>query len=234
VNSPLSPPVREPIWLEPFPDDLLDNHNKSPEDQALQHERLSLAFLVALQQLTPLQRSILLLREVLEWPAAQVADWINLSIPAVNSALQRARRALRQHYQAKEAPAPHSKAQALLERYMTLWEQSDIPGLVAIMREDAWFTMPPIPTWFQGRDTIATIFATRILIPGRHIRVLPAHANGSPAFAAYQWNAAQEIYYFSGLFILDIVGEQIGRLDAFMEPSNLAAFGLPRNLAPDS
>ena len=230
VSSPLSPPIREPIWLEPFPDDFLVGHDISPEDHALQHEHLTLAFLVALQQLTPVQRSILLLREVLEWSAAEVADWINLSVPAVNSALQRARRALRQRYAAKEAGKSLSEVQALLERYMALWEQADVPGLVALMREDAWFTMPPVPTWFQGRDTIATVFASRIFTRGRHMRVLPTRANGSPAFAAYQLNAATDDYRFAGLFVLDIVGEQIGRLDAFMEPSNLAGFALPISL----
>jgi RNA polymerase sigma-70 factor (ECF subfamily) len=229
ISAPLSPPIREPIWLEPFPDDFLSEHDLSPEDRTLQHEHLSLAFLVALQQLTPVQRSILLLREVLEWSAAEVADWINLSIPAVNSALQRARRTLRQHYD-RQPGMPLAEVQTLHEHYMALWEQADIPGLVALMREDAWFTMPPIPTWFYGRDVIAAVFASRIFIPGRQMRVLATHANGSPAFAAYQRGPTTDDYRFAGLFVLDIVGQQIGRLDAFMEPSNLAAFALPISL----
>src|SRR6266571_1820916 len=131
-SSPLPTLVREPIWLEPFPDDLLADQHSDPQDRVLQRERLTLAFLVALQHLTPAQRAILLLREVLEWPAVDVAEWLHLSVPAVNSALQRARRTLHQRNLGSEAPValPRSQLQDLLERYLTLWEQADIPGLV--------------------------------------------------------------------------------------------------------
>ncbi|HLI09785.1 MAG TPA: sigma factor-like helix-turn-helix DNA-binding protein [Ktedonobacteraceae bacterium] len=98
-----------------------------------------------------MQRAILLLREVLEWPTAEVAEWLNLSVPAVNSALQRARRALRQIRREGETPVAelYPQLQNLLDRYMALWQQADIPGLVALLRDDAWFTMPPLPAWFQ-------------------------------------------------------------------------------------
>lgn len=232
VNSPLSPPVREPIWLEPFPDTLLADQDTDPEDHALQQERISLAFLVALQHLTPVQRAILLLREVLEWPATEVAEWLNLSVPAVNSALQRARRALRQRYDGSSTlmAKPRLQIQDLFERYMALWEQADIPGLVALLREDAWFTMPPMPTWFQGRATIATVLATRIFASGKQVHLLPTRANGSPAFGLYQRAASIDSYQFVGLFVLGIVGEQIGSIIAFPELSNLAAFALPPTL----
>ncbi len=172
--------------MEPFPDDLLADQHTDPEDRALRREHLTLAFLMALQHLTPVQRAILLLREVLEWEASEVAAWLNLSVPAVNSALQRARRALHQRNIGSEAPmaSPRIQVQDLLDRSMTLWEQADIPGLVALLREDAWFTMPPIPTWFQGRADIATVLSTRIFIPGRQWRLLPTRANGSPAFGS--------------------------------------------------
>ena len=183
-TRPAPPRPREPIWLEPFPDELLADPQVDPQERALQRERITLAFLVALQHLTPTQRAILLLREVLEWPAVEVAEWLNLSVPAVNSALQRARRALHQRNVGSEAPLaePHPHVHTLLDRYVALWEQADIPGLVALLREDAWFTMPPIPAWFQGRAAIATVLSTRIFTPGRHWRLLPTRANGSPAF----------------------------------------------------
>jgi len=195
-SGPVPSPLREPIWLEPFPDDLLADEQSDPEDRALQRERITLAFLVALQHLTPAQRAILLLREVLDWPAAEVAEWLNLSVPAVNSALQRARRTLHELHKGSEAPPPEPRPnlQDLLDRYVALWEQADIPGFVALLREDAWFTMPPFPIWYQGRAAIATVLATRIFTPGRRRWLLPRRANGSPAFGLYQREAGADVY----------------------------------------
>ena len=235
-THPTPPRVREPIWLEPFPDDLLADQHSDPEDRALQREHITLAFLVALQHLTPMQRAILLLREVLEWPAAEVSEWLHLSVPAVNSALQRARRALSQRNVGNEAsllePRPH--VQDLLDRYVVLWEQADIPGFVALLREDAWFTMPPLPLWFQGRAAIATVLATRIFTPGRQRRLLPTRANGSPAFGLYQREAGASVYQLFGLVVLDVVGEQIGSLVAFLDLSSLSSFALPPTLDSSS
>src|SRR6266566_4781364 len=190
-TRPAPPRLREPIWLEPFPDELLADQHSDPENRALSCERITLAFLVALQHLTPAQRAILLLREVLEWPAVDVAEWLNLSVPAVNSALQRARRALHQRNVESEPLVAEARphVQPLLDRYVALWEQADIPGFVALLREDAWFTMPPLPIWFQGRAAIATVLATSIFTPGRQRRLLPTRANGSPAFGLYQREA---------------------------------------------
>jgi len=232
-TSPAPPRLREPIWLEPFPDDLLADPQTDPEDRALQREHITLAFLVALQHLTPAQRAILLLREVLEWPASEVAEWLNLSVPAVNSSLQRARRALQERNVLPETPTalPTLHLQSLLDRYVTLWEQGDIPGFVALLREDAWFTMPPLPVWFQGRAAIATVLATYIFTPGRQRRLLPTHANGSPAFGLYQREAGADAYQFFGLLVLGVEGEQIGSLVAFLEPSSLSSFALPPTLA---
>jgi len=231
-GSPLSPRLQEPIWLEPFPDDLLADQHIDPEDRALQRERLTLAFLIALQHLTPVQRAILLLREVLEWEASEVAEWLNLSVPAVNSALQRARRALHQHQTGSEAPIakPRFPVQDLLDRYVALWEQTDIPGLVALLREDAWFTMPPIPTWFRGREAIATVLSTRIFAPGRQQRLLPTRANGSPAFGLYPREAETGIYQLGGLLVLGVVDEQIESFVVFMDLPRLTPFALPPTL----
>src|SRR6266849_2401237 len=235
-SSPVPPRLREPIWLEPFPDELLAGPKADPEERALQRERITLAFLVALQHLTPAQRAILLLREVLEWPAVEVAEWLNLSVPAVNSALQRARRALHQRNVGSEAPLvePRPHVQDLLDHYVTLWEQADIPGLVALLREDAWLTMPPIPAWFQGRAAIATLLSMRILTPGRQWRLLPTRANGSPAFGLYQREAEAGVSQLVGLVVLGVEGEQIGSLVAFLELSSLSSFALPTTLPSSS
>ncbi len=229
---PLPSRLREPIWLEPFPDELLADQHSDPEDRALQRERLTLAFLVALQHLTPAQRAILLLREVLEWSAVEVGEWLNLSVPAVNSALQRARRTLHQLYEGSGTPIaePRPYVHTLLVRYIATWEQADIPGLLALLREDAWFTMPPNPAWFQGRAAIATMLSTRIFTPGRQRRLLPTHANGSPAFGLYQQEAKADVYQLVGLIVLGVVGEQIGSLVTFLELSNPSSFALPPTL----
>jgi RNA polymerase sigma-70 factor, ECF subfamily len=228
-SSPVPPRLREPICLEPFPDDLLADLHSDPQDRALQRERITLAFLLSLQRLTPTQRAILLLREVLDWPAVEVAEWLNLSVHAVNSALQRARRALHRLQEGSDAsfadPRPHE--QDLLDRYVTLWEQADIPGLVALLREDAWLTMPPFPAWYQGRAAIATVLSTRIFPPGRQWRLLPTRANASPAFGLYRREADAGDYHLFGLMVPGVVGEQIANLVAFLELESLSSFALP-------
>lgn len=231
-SGPMPPRIREPVWLEPFPDELLADQQSDPEDRALQHEHITLAFLMALQYLTPIQRAILLLREVLEWPAVEVAEWLQLSVPAVNSALQRARRALQQQNIESETPITEARPYVypLLDRYVALWEQADIPGFVALLREDAWFTMPPLPIWFQGRAAIATVLSTSIFTPGRQRRLLPTRANGSPAFGLYQKEAGANTYELFGLIVLGMDGEQIGSLVAFLDLTSLSAFALPPTL----
>lgn len=233
-TQPLLPRLREPIWLEPFPDELLADQHADPKNCALQRERVTLAFLVALQHLTPAQRAILLLREVLDWPASEVAEWLDLSVPAVNSALQRARHTVQQLHTFPEAPFSLSspRLQALLDRYVNLWEQADVPGLVALLREDAWFTMPPIPGWFQGRAAIEMFFRTTIFTAPGKWRLLPTRANASPAFGLYHWEAEAHMYQFFGLMVLGIVDGQIANMITFLEQSSPSLFALPSIMTP--
>ena len=223
--------LQEPLWLEPFPDELLVDPQSDPEDQALRHEQISLAFLIALQHLTPAQRAVLLLREVLEWKASEVAEWLDLSVPAVNSALQRARQTLHQRSQENGSKTPvaqpRSQLQNLLDRYMTLWQQADVPGLAALLREDAWLTMPPLPAWIQGRADIATLLQLRIFTPGRQWLLLPTRANGCPAFGFYRREGGEGDYQLSSLWVLGVEGEQIGSIVVFLDATRFTAFGLP-------
>jgi RNA polymerase sigma-70 factor, ECF subfamily len=233
VDSAQSP-LQEPVWLEPFPDELLIDPQSDPEDQALRHEQISLAFLVALQHLTPAQRAVLLLREVLEWKASEVAEWLDLSVPAVNSALQRARHTMQQRYKeiGSDTPVaqPRPHVQNLLARYMTLWGQADVPGLVSLLREDAWLTMPPLPAWVAGRTDIATLLNLRIFTPGRQWRLLPTRANGCPAFGLYRREGGEEGYRRSSLWVLGVEGEQIGSIVVFLDVATFTAFGLPSTI----
>ena len=235
--KPLPAPQNEPIWLEPFPDELHADQGTFPEQRALQREYTTLAFLVALQQLTPTQRAVLLLREVLDWQASDVAEWLNLSVPAVNSALQRARRTLRLLHAFPENPfeLESPELQMLLEKYVALWEDADLPGLVKLLQEDAWFTMPPLPIFFQGRTDIATLFSTMVFTPGRDWRLLPVRANGRPAFVTYRREARDDTYRLYGLQVLDVIGGQIASVVTFLDlpgpaPSSLASFALPPSL----
>jgi RNA polymerase sigma-70 factor, ECF subfamily len=200
----------------------------------LRHEQISLAFLGALQHLTPAQRAVLLLREVLEWKASEVAEWLDLSVPAVNSALQRARQTLHQRSQENGSKTPvaqpRPQLQHLLERYMTLWRQADIPGLVALLREDAWLTMPPLPFWIQGRTDIATLLQLRIFTPGKQWRLLPTRANGCPACGLYRREDGEDGYQLSSLWVLGVEGAQIGSIVVFLDVASFAAFGLPSTI----
>ena len=233
-GSPAPPRTQEPVWLEPFPDELLVDPRSNPEDQALRQEQISLAFLIALQHLTPAQRAVLLLREVMEWSAVEVAEWLDLSVPAVNSALQRARQTVqrRSKENGNETPVapPRSQLQNLLDRYMTLWHQADVPGLVALLREDAWLTMPPLPAWVHGRTDIATLLELRIFTPDKQWRLLPTHANGCPAFGVYRREVGEDVYQLSSLWVLGVEGQQIGSIVVFLDVASFIAFGLPSTI----
>jgi RNA polymerase sigma-70 factor, ECF subfamily len=220
---PLPESQPEPSWLEPFPDELLADPQSDPETRALQREQTTLAFLTALQYLTPAQRAILLLREVLDWEVREVAEWLNLSVAAVNSSLQRARRALQHHYVSPQAPVSLSspQLQALLQRHVRLWEQGD-----------AWLTMPPIPVWFKGRTAIEIFFRTTIFLGSRRWRLYPTWANAGPAFGLYEWRVQTRTYQLAGLLVLLIVGEQIANTVVFLDPSSFSSFMLPPDLSP--
>ncbi len=224
----------EPIWLEPLPDVLLADLPDTPEAHYTQQESITLAFMVALQLLPPRQRAVLVLRDVFDWPASEVADWLRMSVPAVNSALQRARETLTRHAPSQEMPPLQieERLRPLLDQYLRAWEQSDVPALVALLKEDAWFTMPPLPAWYDGRDAIAAFFQGAIFnppMPGQW-RLRPMRANASPAFALYQRDAAAEGYRLFGLLVLSLAGGQIATTVGFIDVAALAPFALPATL----
>jgi len=125
---------------------------------------------------------------------------------------------------------PRPQLQELLDRYVTLWEQADVPGLVALLRDDAWFTMPPLPVWYQGRAAITILLQTHLFTLGLQWRLLPTRANGSPAFGLYRREAFADDYQLFGLMVLGVEGEQIVSLIAFLEVSSLSFFVQPPTL----
>lgn len=240
VGAPIQPPVLEPVWLEPFPDDWLGDAESSaranPEARYTARESVRLAFVAALQTLPPRQRAVLILRDVLDWPAAEAAACLEMTVGAANSALHRARTALARQPQLerdRQRPdLPDAEAQRLLERYVSAWETADVAGLVALLREEAVVTMPPSPTWCLGAANIGQ-FAARNLFAGEargrwHLR--PVGANGQPAFALYRRETAGGPAVGWGIMVLTLEGPKVARIDTFLTPGLLRPFGVPEQV----
>src|ERR1700733_14739777 len=175
-------------WLQPFPDVLLAGEQRDPAAVAVSRAGIRLALVRALQYLSARQRAMLILRDVLEWPAAEVADLLGTTTTAVNSGLRRARAQLAQVLPAEDELAEPAgpKGRGALDRFAAAIQNADASALAELLREDVTLEMPPMPTWFAGRATVLRFCATRALdAPGRFLMV-PARANGRPAFAVYQ------------------------------------------------
>ncbi len=179
--------LEESHWIEPYPDAMVE----MPDVEAVanQRESVALAFVVALQHLPPRQRAVLLLRDVVGYEAAEVADMIKASLAAVNSALGRARATLAAARQPNWSSGPaalDAGQKALLKRYVEAWQARDVDSLVALLAEEASFSMPPVPAWYQGRPAITGVLRGRVFAQERRFRLHPTVANGQPAFAVYK------------------------------------------------
>jgi len=233
--------ARDPIttsldvaWLQPYPDALLDQLTDLDADPAViidRRESVALAFIAALQVLPANQRAVLILREVLGWPAQQVADLLGTSVAAVNSALQRARATVADSQAsgtAEAAARPDSGRQRrVVDAFLRAWHECDIPALAALLRDDATLTMPPQAIRIVGRDAVTGFFAT-VPAEGRLdlIRLVEVRANGNPAVAAYLPDTTGECRGY-GIMVLTITGDQIATITGFPDPELFPAFGLP-------
>ncbi|MGP3964978.1 sigma-70 family RNA polymerase sigma factor [Nonomuraea sp. 3N208] len=223
------------VWLEPFPDALLEGAIDvllGPEARYEQAESISLAFVTALQVLPPRQVAVLILRDVLGFRASEVADMLDSTVESVNSALKRARAGLRRSQSAaadrEPAPALDSPSeQALVAKFVRAYESGDPDALVALLTDDVFISMPPMPLEYQGRDVVARLFAS-IFGSGRRVDLVPTRANGQPAFGAYL-RAPTGIRHGTGLFVLTLTGDRICAMTRF-DNSVLPSFGLPRSL----
>jgi len=233
----LEPPeptrLGEVLWLEPCPDAMLEGLAEAapgPEARYETLESVSLAFIKALQLLPPRQRAVIILRDVLGFHASETAQMLDTTLESVTSALKRARSMLerqRQSVQRGPAPPPMSPAeQQLVERLTTAFDSADVDGIVALLTEDAWLTMPPMPLEYQGRELAAQFFRTTAFRPGWTSRLLPTRANGQPAFGFYVRDPQTGEFYTVGLMVLTLAGTQISAMTRF-ESSNLPRFGLP-------
>ena len=234
--QPLEPTrLGEVVWLEPFPDALLEgaiDAPPGPEARFDRRESMSLAFVTALQLLPPRQLAVLILRDVLGYHANEVADLLESTVESVNSALKRARASLRRAGASeakREPPLPSSPAeQAIVAKFVSSYESADLDGLVALLTADVRVSMPPMPFEYEGVDAVAR-FCARILAPGRRFDLVPTRANGQPAFATYLRAPNDGVSHATGLLVLTLGGDGIHGMTRF-ENTVLPWFGLPATI----
>ncbi|HWD54320.1 MAG TPA: sigma-70 family RNA polymerase sigma factor [Acidimicrobiales bacterium] len=235
VEPPEPTRFGEVLWLEPYPDALLEGAIDvplGPEARYEQSESISLAFVTALQVLPPRQLAVLVLRDVLGFPATEVADMLGSKVESVTSALKRARASLQRRWLQPTSldapPAPHSGSEdAVVEKFVRAWESADLDALVALLTDDVFMSMPPMPFEYEGRDATVS-FCASIFGSGRRFDLVATRANGQPAFGAYL-RAPGGISHGVGLFVIALSGDRICALTRF-ENSTLPWFGLPRSL----
>jgi RNA polymerase sigma-70 factor, ECF subfamily len=234
-------PATDVAWLEPYPDSNLEeiaDDAPNPGARYASREAVQLAFVAVIQQLPPRQRASLLLCDVLGWAAAEAATLLGGSIASINSALQRARETLAKRYPDGRLPAPSRpdpKQQKLLGRYLQAWEGHDLDGFVALLKEDATYTMPPWLQWYAGREAIHSFFAMAWKTCSG-LRLVPTAANGQSAFAVYARDGADGPFTAHSIHVLALEEEMISTLTLFVPPTGprlFQAFGLPLSL-PDA
>ncbi|MEU2492937.1 sigma-70 family RNA polymerase sigma factor [Streptomyces sp. NPDC007883] len=225
----------EITWLEPVPDGRVLPSVADPADTAVERESIRLAFVAALQHLPPKQRAVLILREVLAWKAAEVAELLGTSVASVNSALQRARATLAEYDPSESDPADplDDEQQKLLERYVAAFEGYDMQALTALLREDATMSMPPYDLWLRGHDDIVG-WMLGVGEVCRGSKLVATVANGSPAFAQYHPRQDGEGYEPWALIVLEVAGGRIGAMDFYLDTKRwFPLFGLPERLSPE-
>jgi RNA polymerase sigma-70 factor, ECF subfamily len=228
--APLAPAPDLP-WLQPLPDALLADQEQDPAAVAASRAGIRLALVAALQYLPARQRALLILRDVLDWPAVQVADLLGTTTTAVNSGVRRARAQL-----ARELPAEDDLAEptepgrrAVLDRFAAAFENGDARVLAELLRADATLEMPPMSTWFAGRETVTRFLSSLFSEAGR-FRMVPVSANGQLAFAAYQYEPVGPGRAHA-VVVPTIAGNQIARIVIFLDPAVFGLFNLPDDRA---
>jgi RNA polymerase sigma-70 factor (ECF subfamily) len=220
-------------WLEPFPDGVLGTRTADPADVVQVRGSVRLALVAAMQHLSARERAALILREVAQFPAAEVAEILGVSVAAVNSALQRARAQLAQAAAVEEEYAEPAEPQcrALLDRYVAAFETADLAALPDLLRADAFVEMPPSPTWFAGRAGILRFVATHCFRKPGANRMVPITANGQPAVASYRLGPDGR-HHAQSIQVLTVSDGLISRIVVFLDTGLFPAFGLPTVLPP--
>jgi RNA polymerase sigma-70 factor, ECF subfamily len=238
-HDPLAPPLFESVWLEPYPDGGTEFEDPlaSPAARYEQRESVELAFVAAIQHIPARQRAVLILRDVLGFSAKEVAETLEMTPPAVDTALQRAHKTVD-----KRLPAVTQKStlqalgderlRELVDDFVNAWERADVDSVVAMLAHDATIAMPPQTTWYRGRDAVETFLRAVALAPGTRWRLLPVSANGQVAFGEYRWSEESEAFVGRAVMVLTFADGLIGDITAFGSPQLFARFGLPELLEP--
>ena len=215
-------------WLQPLPDALVTADREDPAAVTASRAGVRLAFVAALQYLSARQRAMLILRDVLEWPAADVAELLGTTTTAVNSGLRRARTQLARAMPAEDELAEPDDAvqRAVLERFAAAIEHADAGAMAELLRADAVLEMPPFLTWFAGRDAVAGFIGSQLLTAPGDLRPVPVTANGQAAFAVYRRDE-HGVYQAHALEVLTLTATGIARIVAFADPGRFTSFGLP-------
>jgi RNA polymerase sigma-70 factor (ECF subfamily) len=237
--SAFGAPATDIPWLEPYPDSTLEGiADATPNPEALftARESVQLAFVAAIQQLSPRQRAVLMLCDVLGWASAEAANLLESSTASINSALQRARETLSKNYSDRrpsiQSP-PTAEQQKLLGRYLQAWEGHNVDNFVALLKEDAAAVMPPWPQWLAGREIIGAFFAGAWKTCGG-LHLVPTSANGQPAFAVYEFSSANEQWNAHSIHVITLEKDVIAQMTIFIEPRLFDGFRLPQSLARDA
>src|SRR6266545_5036804 len=218
-------PILESVWVEPYPDErlALDDTLAGPDARYEQRESIELAFIAALQHLTGRQRAVLILRDVLAFSAREVAEALDTTPGSVDSALQRAHKTVderlpEQSQQATLRALGDDRLRAIVDEFVAAWDRADIDAVVALLADDAALTMPPRPTWYRGREAIASFLEGWPFASGNEWRTVPTRANGQPAFGEYIWNAEEKRFIPHGILVLTLDGAKVGEITAFLAP----------------
>jgi RNA polymerase sigma-70 factor (TIGR02960 family) len=238
-DSPAPTRSTDPVWLEPYPDALLEDipdRAPGPAARYESRESIELAFIVALQGLPPRQRAALVLRDVLGFDTAEVAEVLETGGASVKGALQRARATLRARLPADDrerAPRPNSAGERrLVGRFADAFQIGDVDEIVSLITDDALLTMPPLPLEYQGPEAIAAFLRYRVPLRGAPMRVVPTRANTQPALGCYLEDMHAAIARPFGLIVLTLEGDRISAMTRF-DNSVFPYFGLPRTLRID-
>jgi RNA polymerase sigma-70 factor (ECF subfamily) len=236
-NADPGEPLAESVWVEPYPDETLglEDGYAAPDARYEKREAVELAFVAALQHLPPRQRAVLVLREVLGFSAKEVSESLGTTVASVNSALQRARKAIDQRLPEKSQQATiralgDEGVRELVQNFVDAFERGDVDAIVGLLAEDATFEMPPYATWYRGRDDVADSW----LMPGGpppRLRYVPTQANGQLALGTYALDADRSHYVPIALDVITLRGAEIVDITAFRTPEVFSRFGLPDELA---